>query len=96
MDSKGGSKMSESQRAIWVMSRPACAQVNISMQHLTGVQHNASEQTSDMSHAKQIRDFTDLNTIKSFFEDRNPFLIPEGLVNISTGMHAGPEVNVEK
>ena len=35
-----GSGMSELQRAIWVMSRPACAQVNMTMQHLTGVHYN--------------------------------------------------------
>ena len=84
-----GSRMSEHQRPIWVMSRPACAQANISMQHLTGVHHNSSEQTTDLSDARQHRDFKDLNTIKLFFEERNPFVIPEGLVSISTGMHAG-------
>ena len=91
-----GSRMSEHQRAIWVMSRPACAQANISMQHLTGVHHNSSEQTTDLSDARQHRDFKDLNTIKLFFEERNPFVIPEGFVSISTGMHASSDVNGER
>ena len=31
-----GSRMTENQRNIWVMSRPSCAQVNNTMQNLTG------------------------------------------------------------
>ena len=91
-----GTGMSELQRAIWVLSRPACAQVNICMQHLTGVHHNSSEQVLDMSVSRQQRDFKDTESIKLFLNERNPFAVPEILVNIATGVHAGPEVNVEQ
>ena len=90
-----GSRMSEYQRNIWVMSRPACAQVNNAMQTLTGVQHKSSEQIKDLSQSRTERDFKDRETFKEFLIARNPFCASEGCVNISNGMHAGSDVNVD-
>ena len=87
--------MSEYQRNIWVMSRPACAQVNNAMQTLTGVQHKSSEQIKDLSQSRTERDFKDRETFKEFLIARNPFCASEGCVNISNGMHAGSDVNVD-
>ena len=87
--------MSELQRNIWVLSRPACAQVNGTMQNLTGVHHKSSEQIKDLSNSRIERDFNDLSTIKTFLEERNPFKVSEDLVNIVTGMHANLDMNVD-
>ena len=90
-----GSRMSELQRNIWVLSRPACAQVNGTMQNLTGVHHKSSEQIKDLSNSRIERDFNDLSMIKTFLEERNPFKVSEDLVNIVTGMHENLDMNVE-
>ena len=43
----------EQQRLSWLLSMPACAQVNQAMQELTGVNYNTGEQNKDMSKARQ-------------------------------------------
>ena len=90
-----GSGMSEYQRNIWLLSRPACGHINSVMQSLTGIHHKSGEQIKDLTHARKERDFLDKSIIKEFLVERNPFEIHSQVVNISTGMHAGPEVNVE-
>ena len=90
-----GSRMSENQRNIWVMSRPACALVNNNMQMLTGVQHKSSEQIKDLSQSRVERDFKDRTTFKEFLIARNPFSASDDLINIANGMHAGADVNVD-
>ena len=91
-----GSGMSEFQRNLWVLSRPACAEVNKSMQSLTGIAQSTSEQNKDMSIARQTRDWKDMEKIHCFLKDKNPFMIQKDLVNISNGMHASSTtVNVD-
>ena len=91
-----GSGMSETQRNIWVLSRPTCGQVNIAMQNVTGVHQNSREQIRDFANSRQQRDFEDCNTIKRYLSDHNPFIIRRDLVNISSGMHADSRVNVDR
>ena len=79
-----GSGMSENQRNLWVLSRPICAQVNNSMQILTGVHKNTSEQNKDLSLARQKQDMIDIGQIQHY------------LVSISSRIHAHPSVNVEE
>ena len=38
-----GRGMTEQQRVIWLLSMPACAEVNRAMQELTSVKYDASE-----------------------------------------------------
>ena len=91
-----GSRMTENQRNIWVMSRPSCAQVNNTMQNLTEIFHKSSEQIKDISNSRIERDSKDLATIKEFLCEHNPFSMHEDLINISNGMHASSNVNVER
>ena len=91
-----GSRMSEIQRHIWVMSRPACAQINAAIQDLTGIKHKSSEQIKDLSLARIDRDFKDTTKIQNFLSDRNPFMRTKELINIASGVHANPEVNVDR
>ena len=91
-----GSRMSEIQRHIWVMSRPACAQINAAIQDLTGIKHKSSEQIKDLSIARIDRDFKDTTKIQNFLSDRNPFMRTKEPINIASGIHANPEVNVDR
>ena len=43
-DMTRGRGMTEMQRNVWLLSMPACAQINEAMQQLTGVQYSTSEQ----------------------------------------------------
>ena len=54
-----GRGMLESQRLVWLLSMPSCAQGNISMQTLTGVRYETSDQHKDMSKSRMQRDKTD-------------------------------------
>ena len=45
--------------------------------------------------ARQARDWKDTNAVLGHLSDRNPFASDSGLQNISTGVHAHTEVNVD-
>lgn len=55
-----GKGMSETQRAVWVLSMPACSNVNQAMQSFGGVTYETSEQRKDVSKARQAKDVTHL------------------------------------
>lgn len=59
--------MTEHQRQLWLLSRPACAEVNQAMQELTGVNYNT---VKDMTAARQTRDWK--NTLQ-YLQEQNPF-----------------------
>ena len=51
--------MSELQRTLWLLSMPACAEVNTAMQHLTSVDFNTSEQHKEVGGSRVARDEKD-------------------------------------
>ena len=55
-----GRGMTETQRLVWLMAHPVCAEVNNAIQQLIGAQHNTSEQHKDLATARQVKDMTDL------------------------------------
>ena len=61
-----GKGITENQRLVWVMSRPACASTNEAMQKLSGVTYETSEQHKDMSVARQSRDVSDTLKLITF------------------------------
>lgn len=91
-----GRGMTEQQRAIWLLSAPACAEVNRAMQDLTDVKYSTGEQNKEMTKARQARDMKDTETILCALEDRNPFSPDSDLRNIMNGVTADPAVNVDK
>ena len=91
-----GRGMTENQRLLWLLSRPACAEVNQAMQELTGVNYNTGEQNKDMTAARQARDWKDTLTVLQYLQERNPFSLDPNLRSISTGVHAHPTVNVDE
>ena len=68
-----GRGMTERQRNLWLLSTPACAEVNKAMQELTGVNYNTGEQNKDMTKARQVRDWKDTLTVLQHLKERNPF-----------------------
>ena len=88
--------MTENQRLLWLLSRPACAEVNQAMQELTGVNYNTGEQNKDMTAARQARDWKDTLTVLQYLQEWNPFSLDSSLQSISTGVHAHPTVNVDE
>ena len=91
-----GRGMTENQCLLWLLSRPACAEVNQAMQELTGVNYNTGEQNKDMTAARQARDWKDTLTVLQYLQERNPFSLDPNLRSISTGVHAHPTVNVDE
>ena len=74
-----GHGMTENQRLLWLLSRPACAEVNQAMQELTGVNYNTGEQNKDMTAARQSSDQKDTLTVLQYLQERNPFSLNPSL-----------------
>lgn len=90
-----GRGMTEQQRLLWLLSMPACAEVNQAMEALTGVNLNTGEQNQDMTEARLARDWKDTLTVLTYLQERNPFKHDPSLCNIATGEHAHSNVNVD-
>ena len=45
--------MTETQRLVWLMAHPVCAEVNNAMQQLTDVQYNTLEQHKELTTARK-------------------------------------------
>ena len=80
-----GRGMDESQQASWLLSMPACAEINVAMQNLT-----------EMSFSKLKRDEKDAKAVLFYLQDRSPFSSDISLRNISTGAVAQASANVER
>ncbi len=66
--------MAEMQRLVWVLSMPACgADTTHSMQELTGVCCNTSEQHKDSTQSRIRRDTENTYKILNMLSDLNPF-----------------------
>ena len=83
--------MTEIQRLVWCLSRPACAEVNSAMQQLTSVTYKTSEQHKQ---ARKTRDTADSEKLMPFIEWRSPFDEDPSLRNIVSGITSRPDVNV--
>ncbi|CAG2201846.1 unnamed protein product [Mytilus edulis] len=90
-----GRGMGESQRSQWLLSMPACADMNQAIQELTGVGYYTSDQHKEESIARQKRDREDIMSILTFMKERSPFTGDSSLRNIETGVTADSSVNVD-
>ena len=91
-----GRGMNESQRTQWLLSMPACAEMNSAMQELTDNHFMTSNQHKDMTKARTIRDEQDNTKLLGFLQERNPFDQDSSLRNIATGVTADKSVNADK
>lgn len=87
--------MSESQRAAWLLSMPTCADINTSIQNITGLSFS-SEQHKDISIARKRQDGHDMMVILALLEERDPFIAGPVLKNTATGMVANTKVDAHK
>lgn len=88
-----GRGMNEQQRLIWVLSTPACAEVNSAMQEFTGVNYTTSDQHKENSPSRLSRDLKDIQMILQYLIQRNPFSPDPSLRNISNGVTAHTNVD---
>ena len=70
-----GRGMTETQRLVWLVAHPVCAEVNNAMQQLTGVQYNTSEQHKDLTTARQGKYMADSCELLEFLESQDTRLI---------------------
>ena len=80
---------------MWLLSMPACTEVNRSMLELTGVTYSKGEQNKDMLKAKQEHDWKDTQTLLNYLYERNTFTFDVNLQSISNRVHASATVNVD-
>ena len=90
-----GRGMTERQRLTWLLSMPACAEMNRVMLDLTSVSYSTGEQNKDMTKSRQARDMKDTRSLLFSLAERNPFTPHQDLMNIMNGVHADSSVNVE-
>ncbi len=90
-----GRGMTEKQCVQWLLSMPACTEVNRAMQELTDVKYSTGEQNKEITKARQTCDMKNTNTVLCALEGRNPFSPDTDLRNIMTGVTADSVVNVE-
>jgi hypothetical protein len=81
-----GRGLTDAQRAIWILSRPATSEVNEAMQAFCGTQYTTSEQHSDTHMAARNRDRKDTEVITEYLYVRNPFKCEADLKSISSGV----------
>ena len=81
-----GHGMSEAHRTTWLLSMPACAELNGAMQDFTGQTYKTSEQHQDMSASRVKRDENDIREMTCFLQTRSPFEESTNLKNIVTGV----------
>jgi len=90
-----GRGMGESQRTQWLLSMPACADMNNAMQELTGLEFSTSPQHVETGNTRQARDDQDMKILVKYLLERNPFASDESLRNISTGVTNDSTVNAD-
>ena len=78
-----GTGFGERQRLVWLLSMPACAEINSAMQTLSGVTFTTSEQHKETGATRQARDHKDTQTLVSYLTDRSPFLSNPSLRSIA-------------
>jgi hypothetical protein len=79
--------VTETQRMVWVLSRPTCSLVNKVMQDLTGYVRNICEQHMDYESSEVERDNKDTQKVIVYIENGSPFSgEPNTLRSIATGI----------
>ena len=77
-----------------LLSMPACAEINSSMQQLTNGKYSTSEQHKEATYARVARDAKDTQEVLLYLSQRSQFTAETFLRNIATGVTAPPHVNV--
>jgi hypothetical protein len=88
-----GRGIGEIQQLTWLLSMPACAEINNTMQNLSGINYMTSEQhndtkkqNKDTTSTRQKRDFKDIQTLVSYLTTYYPFCDDPSLRSITSGL----------
>ena len=84
--------MTEQQRTIWTLAMPKCAEINHTLQELSGVWQVTGKQNKDMSPSRLTRDWKDTCSCSI---ERNPFECEGTLCNIAAGVQRHGTVNAD-
>ena len=87
--------MSESQQALWILSQPACSEINSTMQELIGNVYASSDQHKDYSESHK-KDQKDVKSIIDYLEERSLFSDEGDLRSIASGVVSDKTANVDK
>lgn len=92
MKSQGGitrrSGMTPSERNLWILSRPACAQVSHALEEFMEISNERTSQHKDSFQARITKDWNDALKLIEFFREHSPFNEDPCLRNIVTGAEA--------
>ena len=87
-----GRGMTETVRLVWIHSMHRCGDIHNAMTVLTGAQHRTSEQHIELGESRIRRDNADLEKIKSWFDQYNPFQVNEpNLRSLTSGLTSSDE-----
>ena len=90
-----GRGFTDVQRLVWLLSIPACTDINQCMQELTGVNSDSSEQHKECSQSRIKRDNEDTYKVLNTLSSLNPFGPDPFLRGLVTGLTANESVNVD-
>jgi len=91
-----GRGINEPQRLVWLLSMPACSEVNFAMQSFSGVIYETSEQHKDISKSRVKRDMKDTFLVLEALKRWYPFGPDKSLRSLVNGVTADEVVNVDK
>ena len=89
-----GRGITELKRTKWVLSMPACAQLNTAVQEVTGTRRLTSDQHVEMGSTRSAKDTKDVMVLTTYLQKRNSFAEDPTLRNIATGVVADVSVHV--
>ena len=91
-----GCGMTENQHLLWLLSVPSCAEINFTMQELTGTLYQTSEQHKESCSNRKKRDIEDTFKILAALKEWNPFSQDLTLHSIVNGITADDNVHKAK
>ena len=88
--------MTKQQRIVWLLSTPACSQVNHAMQKVSGVCYDRSEQHKEVSNSRTNKNYEDAVMVMQYILPRSLLCPMKELINIHTGEIADRSVNADE
>ena len=88
--------MTKQQRTVWLLSTPACNQVNHAMQKVSGVCYDGSEQHKEVSNSRTNKNYEDAVMVMQYILPRSLFCPMKELINTLTGEVADRHVKADE
>ena len=91
-----GGGVGEFQRVIWLLFPTVRAEINETIQRLTGTSYETSEQHKEIFSSRMKRDSDDTMKVASILLYHNVFSSPNSRRNIITGVTTNKDVNADE